>query len=55
MKKIYDKNELHFALIWIGVYIVLMSVGDSVEETIGIAKIVTATVCIILTLILYLS
>lgn len=54
MKKIYDKNELHFALIWIGVYIVLMSVGDSVSETIGIAKIVTAPVCIISTLILYL-
>ena len=54
MKKIYDKNELHFALIWMGVYIVLMSIGDSVSETIGIAKIVTAPVCIIFTLILYL-
>lgn len=54
MKKIYDKNELNFALIWIGVYVVLLSVGDSVSETIGIAKIVTAPVCIVLALIMYL-
>lgn len=54
MKKIYDKNELHFALIWIGLYVVLMSIGDSVSESIGIAKIVTAPVCITLTLIIYL-
>lgn len=54
MKKIYDKNELSFALIWIGIYIVLISVGDSVSGTLGIAKIATAPVCIVLTLIMYL-
>lgn len=54
MRKIYDKNELNFALIWIGIYVVLMSVGDSISETIGIAKIVTAPICIILALIIYL-
>lgn len=53
MKKIYDKNELNFALIWIGIYVVAMSVGDSISGTIGIAKAVTAPVCIILTLIIY--
>lgn len=54
MKKVYDKNELNFALIWIGMYVVLMSVGDSISGTIGIAKILTAPICIILTLIVYL-
>lgn len=54
MKKLYDKNELNFALLWIGLYVVLMSVGDSISGTIGIAKIVTAPVCIVLTFILYL-
>lgn len=54
MKKVYDKNELNFALIWIGIYVVLMSVGDSISGTIGIAKILTAPICIILTLIVYL-
>lgn len=54
MKKIYDKNELHFALIWIGIYVVLLSIGEGVSETMGTAKIVTAPVCVILTLIIYL-
>lgn len=54
MKKIYDKNELNFALIWIGIYVVLLSVGDSISKTIGTAKIVTAPLCIVLTSILYL-
>lgn len=54
MRKIYDKNETTFALIWIGIYVVLMSVGDSISQTVGVAKIVTAPVCIVLTLFLYL-
>lgn len=54
MKKIYDKNELNFALIWIGIYVVLASVGDNLSATIGITKLVTAPICIILTIILYL-
>ena len=54
MKKIYDKNELNFALIWIGIYVVLMSVGDSVSSSVGISKLVTAPVCIVLTIIIYL-
>lgn len=53
MKKIYDKNELHFALLWIGIYVVLMSIGDQVSGMVKTAKIVTAPVCIVLTLILY--
>lgn len=54
MKKIYDKNELNFALLWIGLYVVLMIIGDSISGAIGIAKIATAPVCIVLTFILYL-
>lgn len=53
MKKLYDKNELNFALVWIGIYVVLLSVGDSISETLGIAKIVTAPLSIVLTLIVY--
>lgn len=54
MKKIYEKNELNFALIWIGLYVVLVSVADSVSSTIGVQKIVTAPVCIIMTAVMYL-
>lgn len=53
MKKLYDKNELNFALLWIGLYVVLMSAGDNISGAIGVAKIVTAPVCIVLTFINY--
>ncbi len=54
MMKIYEKNELNFALIWIGLYVVLLSVADSVSSSIGIRKIVTAPLCIVLTAVVYL-
>ena len=54
MRKIYEKSELYFALIWIGIYVVLMSAADSVSETIGAAKIITAPVCVGLVLAMYL-
>lgn len=38
MKKIYDKNESNFALIWIAIYVILASVCDSISGTIGSAK-----------------
>ena len=54
MKKVYDKNELNFALIWIGIYVVLLSVGENVSASIGIAKLITAPICVVLTVVLYL-
>lgn len=54
MKKIYEKNELNFALIWIGLYVVLCSVADNVSSSLGIQKIVTAPVCIAMTAVIYL-
>ena len=54
MKKIYEKNELNFALIWIGLYVVLFSVADSVSGSIGVQKIVTAPLCVVMTAVMYL-
>ena len=54
MNKIYEKNELNFALIWIGIYVVLYSVGDSFSQSLGMEKVVTAPISILLTVILYL-
>lgn len=54
MKKVYDKNELNFALIWIGIYVVLASIGDNVSASIGITKLVTAPICVVLTVVMYL-
>ena len=54
MNKIYEKNELNFALIWIGIYVVSLSISDSISGSIGTAKLITTPVCIVLTLIIYL-
>ncbi len=47
LRRLYDKKELTFSLILIGVYIVLFSLSDSLSESIGIYKIVTAAVGIL--------
>ena len=36
MKKTYDKNPLTFALIWIGIYCVVQSLGNMISAEIGI-------------------
>ena len=35
MKKFYDKSELGFALAWIGIYCVGMSIFDEISRSIG--------------------
>ena len=54
MKKLYEKNELYFALVWIGAYVVLASVGDNASASIGIAKVITAPICVVLAAGMYL-
>ncbi len=46
MKKLYEKNQLTFSLIWVGVYVVLFSVADSVSAELGVEKIITAPVSV---------
>lgn len=53
MKKLYEKNELNFSLVWIGIYVVLLSMADNVSASIGISKIVTAPLCIVMTGVIY--
>ncbi|MCM1165544.1 MAG: CPBP family intramembrane metalloprotease [Lachnospiraceae bacterium] len=48
MKKLYEKNELGFALMWIGIYLVAMTIGDNVSEVLGLYKSVTAALVIAL-------
>ena len=37
MKKLYEKSELTFALVWIAVYCVLQSLANPLNEIIGTA------------------
>ncbi len=54
MTKLYEKNKLTFSLIWIGAYILLASLADSLSETIQISKIITAPLLMVLSVMLYL-
>lgn len=49
MKKLYEKNELGFALMWIGIYVLLLSLADSLStEQFGTYKLITAPLCIVM-------
>lgn len=55
MKKLtdlYNKNELLFALLWIGVYVVLFSLMDGISESIGVQKLLTAPFAIAMSVVL---
>ena len=54
MKKIYEKSELRFAIIWIVIYCVLQSLANSINEEIGVEYSASAVVCIIQAVILFL-
>lgn len=54
MKKLYEKNELTFALVWIGIYCILQSLANSLNEIIGIKNFASAIFCIIQTVVLLL-
>lgn len=53
MKKLYEKNELKFSLVWIALYIVLFSVADNISKSLGTEKLITAPLCIVITLFLW--
>ena len=41
MKKLYQKNELTFSLIWIGIYVVGTMLSDGLSEFLGVKKLIT--------------
>ena len=53
LKKLYGKSQIMFAVAWIIAYVVLASAGDNISEDLGISKIVTLPILIILSAILY--
>lgn len=52
MKKLYEKNEQAFAIVWIVVYCVLQSLANPLNEKIGIEYSASAIFCILQTIIL---
>ena len=53
MKKLYGKSELTFALVWIGIYCVGMSIFDEISRRIGVESSVTAVFAVAASLFLY--
>ena len=53
MKKLYEKNEMTFAIVWIVVYCVLQSVGNPLNKVIGIEYAASAVFCILQTIVLF--
>ena len=54
MKKLYERNELTFALVWIAIYVVGTSLAEALSETIGVCKLISAAFHVALTLGLFL-
>ena len=54
LKKLYEKSEILFAVVWIVAYVVLASTGDNVSADLGIDKIVTLPILIAMSVGLYL-
>ena len=53
MKKLYEKNQLTFALLWIMAYCVLQSLAKALNKMIGIEYSASAAFCILQAVILF--
>ena len=54
MKNLYDKSELGFALMWIGIYCLGMSIFDGISRSIGMESSAAAVFAVVLSVFLYL-
>lgn len=52
LKKLYDKSEIWFSIIWIIAYVVIISAADNISMSIGTEKIITLPILIIMSTIL---
>lgn len=52
MKKLYEKNELTFAIVWIVVYCILQSIANPLNRIIGIEYSASAVFCVLQTIVL---
>ena len=52
MNKLYKKNELTFAILWIVLYVVLFSVAENVSGDLGIPKVINVPLGLVMTAVL---
>ena len=53
MKKLYDKDPVWFAVLWIGIYVLAFGNADNLSESMGIPKLLTVPVGILLSFLLW--
>lgn len=53
MKKLYDKDEIWFSIVWIVIYVVGFANADAISESIGIPKLLTVLTGFIMITFLY--
>ena len=53
MNRLYEKNELLFSLVWIAVYVLGLSAADNLSKLLGMEKIITVLVSILMSVILF--
>ena len=54
IREFYDKSELGFSIIWIIAYCILASIGDNISDELGISKVITLPILLVLSVILFL-
>ena len=54
MKKFFDRQPVWFAVIWIIVYVLAFGNADTISESLGVPKVMTAVVGLVLTVVLLL-
>lgn len=52
MKKFFDKDEVWFAVVWILVYVIGFGNADSLSEALGIPKLLTVLLGLVLSAVL---
>jgi len=53
VKKLFDKDEIWFAVLWIVIYVIGFSNADALSVSVGVPKLLTVFVGLILSLLLY--
>lgn len=54
IKRLYEKSELGFSIAWIIAYCMLASIGDNLSINVGIIKVLTLPILIVLSLVLFI-
>ena len=53
MKKLYEKNQLTFAIVWIVIYCVLQSLANPLNKKMGTGYSASAIFCVLQTAVLF--